>query len=161
VRRLLVVLFIMASHGIATATSSSVFTANCAPCHQVSGQGVAGAYPPLKDTVGSYVRVPQGRAYLAHVVAFGMTGAVVSQSQTYSGFMQPWSQLTDAEVTDVLNHILLDLNAALLPDTFAPFTSDEVHTLRAQRLTFEQVRSEREALMKALSAKTAAEPTHP
>lgn len=159
--RLLVVLLIMASPAIATAASSRVFATNCAPCHQLSGQGVTGAYPPLKDTVGSYVRVPEGRAYLAHVVAFGMMGAVVSQGQTYSGFMQPWTQLSDADVADVLNHVLLDLNAALLPEKFAAFTSDEVHTLRAQRLTFDQVRSEREALMKTLSAKAAAAPTHP
>lgn len=117
-----------------------------------------GVYPPLKDAVGSYVRVPEGRAYLAHVVAFGMSGLIASQGKAYSGFMQAWTQLSDADIADVLNYILLDLNAARLPKGFVSFTPEEVKTLRAQRLTLQEVRGEREALMKTLAANAAAEP---
>ena len=114
-----------------------------------------GAYPPLKNTVGSYVRLPDGRAYLAHVVMFGMTGAMSSQGQTYNGVMQPWTQLSDAEVAEVLNHILVNLNAAVLPTGFVPFTASEVHALRVKQLSFEDVHGERAALMKALAAPAA------
>jgi len=161
VRGVLVAFLIMASDGIAGAAGSSVFSMNCTPCHQPNGQGVPGAYPALKDTVGRYVRLPAGRAYLVHVVAFGMTGAIVSQGQTYNGFMQPWSQLPDADIAEALNHIPIDLNTALLPDMFAPFTSAEVHGLRAQRLTFDQVRRERAAVMNALEGTAAPESMHP
>jgi mono/diheme cytochrome c family protein len=146
----LAALLLVATSSVAGASGSSVFGTNCSPCHQPGGQGVPGAYPPLKDTVGAYVRVPEGRAYLVHVVAFGMTGAISSQGQTYNGFMQPWTQLSDADVTDVLNHILVTLNTAFLPTGFVPFTADEVHTLRAKHLSFDAVRSEREAVVKAL-----------
>lgn len=115
-----------------------------------------GLYPPLRDAVGSYVAVPEGRAYLAHAVSFGMLGAITSQGRTYNGFMQPWTQLSDADIADVLNHVLVDLNAARLPRSFVPFTADEVHARRAKPLTFDEVHSEREALMKLLGANAAA-----
>ena len=148
----LAALLLVATSSVAGASGSSVFGTNCSPCHQPGGQGVPGSYPPLKDTIGAYVRVPEGRVYLAHVVAFGMMGAISSQGQTYNGFMQPWTQLSDADVADVLNHILVSLNAALLPKGFVPFTADVVHTLRAKQLSIDAVRSEREAIVKAIGA---------
>src|SRR5205085_2998769 len=107
---------------------------------------------PLADSVGEYLRLPQGRSYLVHVVSFGMTGAIASHGQTYSGFMQPWQQLSDQELADVLNHVVQHLNAALLPKDFSALTSVEVTKLRAKPLSMSQVRAEREALMKALAA---------
>jgi mono/diheme cytochrome c family protein len=167
VTRWLVVLLLLAARAAAgaaggdasadaSAPGSKVFRAHCSACHQPGGQGVPGAYPPLKDAVGRYAQVPQGRAYLAHVVIFGMAGTIASAGHTYNGFMQPWPQLTDAQVADVLNYILLDLNAALLPKGFAPFTPDEVHALRAHHQTFDQVRGEREALLATLGVNPAA-----
>lgn len=155
--RAIAVLLLVALSRTAGASGSSLFSANCATCHQLSGEGVPGVYPPVKESVGSYVRVPAGRAYLAHVVSFGMTGVISSQGKTYSGFMQPWPQLSDADVADVLNYILLDLNGALLPKGFASFTPEEVKALRAKHLTLAEVRTEREALMKTLTANSAAE----
>lgn len=154
--RAIVVLLLVASRAVASASGSSIFSTNCSPCHQPGGRGVPGAYPPLKDAIGAYVRVPEGRAYLAHVVTFGMTGAISSQGQTYNGFMQPWSQLTDADLADVLNHILIDFNAALLPSGFVPFTADEANQLRAKPLSLDAVHSERAAVVKALSTSTPA-----
>ena len=142
---------------VAGASGSGIFNTNCSVCHQPSGQGVPGVYPPLKDAVGNYVQVAAGRAYLAHVVAFGMTGVIASQGKTYSGFMQPWVQLSDADVADVLNHILFELNAALLPKGVVPFSAEEVKALRAKHLTLAEVHGEREALMKALAGRAAAD----
>jgi mono/diheme cytochrome c family protein len=156
VTRALAVLLLVALSRAAGASGDSLFRTNCAACHQLSGEGVPGVYPPLKDTVGSYVRVPEGRAYLVHVVAFGMMGAISSRGKTYSGFMQAWPQLSDADVAAVLNYVLLDLNAALLPKGFVAFTPEEVKTLRAKHLTLAEVRSEREALIKTLAANASA-----
>ena len=152
----LILLLIVASTGRARASGIDVFAARCSPCHQPGGQGVPGAYPPLKDSVGAYVRLPEGRTYLVHVVTFGMTGTIAAQGKTYNGFMQPWTQLSDADIADVLNHILLDLNAALLPTSFVRFTATEVNTLRAKHLSFDEVHGERETMMKTLAANPAA-----
>src|SRR5438105_15113831 len=83
---------------VAYADGAETFSARCAVCHQADGHGVPGVYPPLANSVGDYLRLSQGRAYLVHVVSFGMTGAITSHGQTYSGFMQPWQQLSDREL---------------------------------------------------------------
>ena len=149
---MMVLLLVVAASRVAAASGSSIFATNCAACHQLNGQGVPGVYPPLKDTVGDYVRVPAGRVYLAHVVSFGMTGTIASQDKTYNGVMQPRAQLSDADVADVLNHVLTELNAAVLPKGFLRFTAEEVKPLRAKVLTLGEVHSERDALMKTLAA---------
>ena len=135
--------------GSAYASGASVFAANCAVCHQSGGEGVQGVYPRLAETIGRWVKLPAGRAYLVHVVAFGMTGAIVSQGETYNGFMQPWTQLSDAQIADVLNYILTGLNAQILPASFRPYTAAEVKRLRASSESFDQVRAERATIVKA------------
>ena len=60
----------------ASAQAPATFQQRCAVCHQATGSGVPGIYPPLKDTVGTYVRFPQGRTFLIHLLLFGMDGAI-------------------------------------------------------------------------------------
>lgn len=146
---LIAAMLMLALGGTAYSSGERVFAANCAVCHQNDGQGVPGTYPSLAGTVGSYVRSPAGRAYLARVVSFGMNGSIMSQGAEYNGFMQPWTQLSDADIAAVLNYILDRFNAKILPADFKPYTAAEVKHLRATHLSFDQVRAERDAIMKA------------
>jgi mono/diheme cytochrome c family protein len=142
-------IFAILTHN-AAAADSPVFTARCAVCHQASGTGVAGVYPPLANSVGRYLRVPAGREYLVHVVSFGLMGPIAVHGQTYAGVMQAWTQLSDDDIAQVLNHVLTDFNKDLLPKDFKPLTADEVKRLRATSRSFSDDYSEREALIKAL-----------
>ncbi len=151
-KRALVLLLLAAFASGAHAADAGIFASHCAVCHGPEGKGVAGAYPPLADSVGNYVRLRQGRQYLVHVVSFGMMGPISVQGRTYSGFMQPWTQFSDDEIAQVLNHVLADFNARLLPADFTPLTAGEVKRFRATKLSFFEVHNERETLMKALSA---------
>jgi len=99
---LIVLLTLLASCGFAKADGLEIFNAHCAICHQPNAAGIPGMYPPLADSIGSYVTLPQGRAYLVHVVSFGMTGPISVHDQLYNGMMQPWPLLTDEEVAQVL-----------------------------------------------------------
>jgi mono/diheme cytochrome c family protein len=137
--------------GTARASGKELFDRHCAVCHQVDGAGVPGAYPPLRDSVGAYVRLPAGREYLVHVVSFGMTGAIPAHGQTYNGLMQPWTQFSDAQISELLNYVLTGFNRKLLPRGFKPFTTTEVGKLRAKPESFDGVREERERLLKALA----------
>src|SRR5256885_11785951 len=130
----------------ASEAGEQIFLANCALCHQAGGQGLPGMYPPLANSAGNFARVSGGRAYLVHVVSFGMAGTISAHGQDYTGAMQPWPQLSDAQVADVLNYLLTQMNSELLPKPFAPFTSAEVKKLRAAPMTPADVRNEREAL---------------
>jgi mono/diheme cytochrome c family protein len=144
-------LLLLALASSVRASGSSIFASHCAVCHQPSGKGVPGTYPPLADSIGSYLRVPEGRAYLVHVVSFGLTGPISVHGYFYYGVMQSWSQFSDEQVADVLNYVLTNFNPGLLPKDFKPYTADEVRTLRAARLQFADVYRERAALQKALS----------
>jgi mono/diheme cytochrome c family protein len=145
-RLALVVMLVSAGRGIAKASGEAVFAKHCTVCHQRNGTGVPGMYPPLAGTIGAYLSKPNGRAYLVHVVNFGLTGPISSHGQIYNGLMQPWPQLTDADMADVLNYVLTKFNRALLPKKFAPYTAREIAALRAKPVALAQIRAERDAI---------------
>jgi mono/diheme cytochrome c family protein len=151
--RLLVALaLVLAIGGIAHADGSEIFTSNCVICHQANAKGVPGMYPPLAESIGGYVTIPEGRAYLVHVVSFGLTGAISVHGMTYNGVMQSWAKFKDEDVAQVLNYLLTAFNAKLIPTNFAPLTADEVKKDRITDTALGDVHKEREALMKALAA---------
>jgi mono/diheme cytochrome c family protein len=143
---------LLAMSGIARANGHDIFNAHCVICHQSDGAGVPGMYPPLADSLGSYVAIPAGRAYIVHIVSFGLTGAISVHGQTYIGVMQPWPKFTDDEVAQVVNYVLTTFNAKTIPKDFAPLTTDEVRRYRTTSAALGDVHKEGEALMKALAA---------
>jgi len=84
------------------AKGEAVYNANCAACHQASGQGLAGAFPPL---AGSKVVNGDG-AYAARVVLYGLEGRIGVGGQTIDGNMPGLgSVLSDVQIVSVLNYI--------------------------------------------------------
>ena len=80
-----------------------IFSANCATCHQGTGLGVAGQYPPLAGS--EYVL--GGTRRLGMVLLKGLEGPVTVKGAAFgSAVMQPWEKtLTDAKIADVLTYI--------------------------------------------------------
>jgi mono/diheme cytochrome c family protein len=151
-KRLFLLALVVSLGGIAHAGGADIFKANCAICHQPDAKGVPSMYPPLADSIGSYVAIPAGRAYLVHVVSFGMTGAISVHGQTYLGVMQAWPKLKDEDVAQLLNYLLTTFNAKLLPADFSPLTADEVKRYRTTKTELGDMHKERAALLKALAA---------
>lgn len=89
---------------------------NCQGCHAVDGRGL-NDIPTMADFVGKFLAVDGGRAYLVRVP--GSANA----------------PLSDAELAEVLNWILITMSYAHLPEPFVPYTPSEVHTFRQQPLT--------------------------
>lgn len=58
-----------------------LFATQCVNCHQFSGQGVPGSYPPLAGS--EWVLGPKQR--LIRIVVFGLNGEVTVQGKTYTG----------------------------------------------------------------------------
>jgi mono/diheme cytochrome c family protein/plastocyanin len=85
------------------ARGKKIFLANCATCHQASGTGVAGQYPPLAGS--EYVN--GGTRRLGMILLKGLQGPLkVKGAQYGSAVMQPWEKtLTDAKIADVLTYI--------------------------------------------------------
>ena len=89
---------------------------NCQGCHAVDGRGL-NDIPTMADFVGKFLAVDGGRAYLVRVP--GSANA----------------PLSDAELAEVLNWILITMSYAHLPKPFVPYTPSEVYTFRQQPLT--------------------------
>ncbi|MGI8433111.1 MAG: c-type cytochrome [Chthoniobacterales bacterium] len=82
---------------------AKIFSANCATCHQATGLGVAGQYPPL---AGSEI-VNGGSRRPVMIVLKGLQGPLTVKGQQYgSAVMQPWEKtLTDEKIADVLTYV--------------------------------------------------------
>ena len=151
-RLLFVLLTLLAGSTAAHAEGRDIFNLNCVVCHQADGKGLSSMYPPLADSIGRYVAVPAGRAYLVHVLSFGLNGPIEVHGQTYNGVMYPWPQFSNEDVAEVLNYVLTTFNAKLLPSPFTPYTAAEVKKYRTSDLSTGEVHKQRKALLKLLSA---------
>ena len=79
-----------------------VFSGHCAACHQATGLGLPGVFPPLAGS--EFVNGDPGR--LARLVLRGLTGPVTVARATYNGAMPAWAdQLQDGEVAAVLTYV--------------------------------------------------------
>ena len=103
-----------------------LYNQNCAVCHQSSGMGVAGQFPPLVASEwvvgGDWV----GDNHLVKILLAGMQGPVQVKGTTYNNAMPPWSQLKDEQIAAVLTYIRSEWGNAALP-----ITADYVKSIRA------------------------------
>lgn len=143
---------LLVSTSVAHAGGAEVFAARCAVCHQAAAQGAPGFVPPLTDTLGNYVAFREGRAFLAQIVTYGMSGPITVEEQAYNGSMAVYQPLSDQEAADALNYVLTHFNSASLPKDFAPFSAVEIQQHRAQRLSPVDVYVARQALTDKLRA---------
>jgi cytochrome c553 len=118
-RSLLPLLF-MAVAPLSVAAADDAVRANyllaCRGCHLADGAGVPPEVPSLRNTLGPLAASAEGRRYLVRV----------------PGVLQ--SRLSDEKLTEVLNWVLTEFNAATLPRDFEPLTTDEVAAARQEIL---------------------------
>ena len=79
----------------------ALFIATCAACHQATGEGLPGAFPPLKGNAAVNDSDP---TLHIHVVLHGLQGANVG-GIVYASPMPPFgTTLSDADVADIINY---------------------------------------------------------
>ena len=99
-----------------------VFAAKCVACHQGTGLGVAGVFPPL---VGSEW-VLGDEKILANILLHGVNGEMEVKGVVYKGAMPAWKTLNDDELTAVINYIRSDWG-----NKAPPIKADTIKTQRA------------------------------
>jgi len=149
-----------AAPALAQDDGQGLFAEVCAACHQGDGRGVPGVYPPLADSIGRFVSVPEGRAYLARVLVYGMFGPIRVEERPYNGLMPP-PAFRDAEIAEVLNYALTELSGEQLPRDFAPFTAEGVAGYHEPIARPSEMRKEREAMLEKLGKQSSALPEIP
>ena len=110
-------------------------SANCHSCHQAHGEGLAKAFPPLNKSDW----LSRDHKLAIGIILKGLTGPITVNDQDYNGDMPAQENLTDKQLTDVLNFVrnkwdnsLGDINAdevtrvrASLKDRDSPLTAKD------------------------------------
>ncbi|MFU8805615.1 MAG: c-type cytochrome [Bradymonadaceae bacterium] len=73
----------------------------CAACHQLSGEGLPGTFPPLIGTE-TVLGPPEP---LIRIVLAGLAGPIEVLGVRYDGVMPGWRQLGDTEIAAVLTYV--------------------------------------------------------
>jgi mono/diheme cytochrome c family protein len=97
--------------GAAAMDGKALFMTHCSACHQATGLGIPGAFPPLAASG----RVTGNPENLAKIVLLGITGKLTVQGSTYSGQMPPFAQLSDAEIAAIGSYERSSFGNAVAP----------------------------------------------
>lgn len=81
-----------------------IYTGNCAACHQATGLGLAGVFPPLVSSEW----VVESPVILTNILLHGIQGRMTVKGVSYQGVMPAWNHLSDAEIAAVASYIRSD-----------------------------------------------------
>lgn len=95
--------FHVASAGAAgKVDGAQLYTAQCVACHQATGKGLPGVFPPLADSEW----VTGNPAVTIQIILHGVTGEMTVGGTTYNGAMPTFKdKLNDTEIAAVVSHI--------------------------------------------------------
>lgn len=113
---------VVKSAGSAAAVNGKqLYSGKCAACHQATGLGVAGVFPPLaaSDWVTGDEKI------LSNILLHGVNAEMIVQGKKYNGAMPAWKSLSDDELAAVLSYIRSDWGNAAAPI--------KAETIKAQR----------------------------
>jgi hypothetical protein len=95
-------------------TAKKNFRLYCMGCHQSDGSGSPeNGIPSMRDEVGHFLRLPEGRAYLSQVPGTLNT------------------PLSDGDTAELLNWVLVNLGRSSTPPDFQRYTAEDVRAYRA------------------------------
>ena len=97
--------------GAAAVDGKLLYGGKCAACHQGTGLGVAGVFPPLAGAEW----VTGDEKVLANILLHGINGEMIVKGNTYKGAMPAWNALSDDEIAAVLTYIRSDWGNAAPP----------------------------------------------
>ncbi len=125
-----------------------LYTQNCVVCHQTTGQGIAGQFPPLAGSEWVVGGDWHGDNHLVKILLHGLQGPIQVKGNTYNNAMPPWKQLKDEQIAAILTYIRAEWgNAApaITPefvkavrdasgDRSDPWTQPELKAIPAERV---------------------------
>lgn len=78
---------------------SNIYSSNCIACHMENGEGLVGAFPPLKGS--DYLK---DKKKIIQAMINGLQGEITVNGKKYNNVM-PASGLNDKEIADVLTYV--------------------------------------------------------
>ncbi|WP_435100739.1 c-type cytochrome [Arhodomonas sp. AD133] len=136
----------------AAADGKALFAQRCAACHQADASGASGFIPPLRETLGHFLAVDGGDAYLVNVVTNGLVGRIDVGGQAYASNMPAFGgDLDAAEIAAVLRYVLTRFNDGSA-EAAGAITREQVATLADDSLTANAVHRTRRTVTDRLAA---------
>ena len=114
------------------ALGETTYTSVCLACHQMTGEGIPGAFPPLKGHASKLYQAEAGRDYLINVALYGLQGELTIAGMTYNSVMAPQGHLDDATVAAVLNYAVTAWGNDEGLENFTPILPEEVAAQRTE-----------------------------
>ena len=113
-------------------TARGNYLLSCGGCHGLDGVSNSNLVPDLKDQVGFFLNLPEGRDYVVRLpnVAFSIT--------------------TDEALTGLLNYVVFTLGGDSVPKGTKPYTTHEVAKLRRSPLTEVSLAQMRQQMVRVL-----------
>lgn len=97
----------------------------CGACHQATGEGMAGAFPPLAGS--DLVNMASPDRMIA-IILKGLQGPVTVKGVEYNSVMAPWeSMLTDEQIAAITTY-----ERTSWGNTGSPVTAEQVAAVRAK-----------------------------
>ena len=100
------------------ADGKQIYGAKCAACHQATGLGIPGVFPPLAGSEW----VVGDEKILTLIMLHGVNGEMEVKGTVYKGAMPAWKSLSDGDLAAVMSYIRSDWgnkSAEIAPDTVA------------------------------------------
>ncbi|WP_018968826.1 c-type cytochrome [Rubritalea marina] len=107
----------------AQAADGAKVYATCAACHQATGQGIPGAFPPLAES--EWVNGPVEN--LIRIQLRGLMGPITVKGTTYNSVMPPNASMSDEDIAAVLTYIRSNFGndaSAVTPDMVKALRSE-------------------------------------
>jgi nitrite reductase (NO-forming)/hydroxylamine reductase len=108
---------------VTLADGKAVYNANCSACHQPTGQGLSGAFPPLAGS--DYLN--GDRKQVLSAALFGLSGPITVNGKDYNGVMPSMGYLSDDELAAALSYVFSSWG-----NTGSAVSVEEVAALRAE-----------------------------
>lgn len=105
---------LLATAGATESGAKKNYRLYCMGCHQADGSGSPeNGIPSMRDEVGHFLKLPEGRAYLSQVPGTLNT------------------PLGDGDTAELLNWVMRNIGRSSVPADFRPYTADDVKAYRA------------------------------
>jgi mono/diheme cytochrome c family protein len=100
------------------ADGKQIYIGKCAACHQATGLGIPGVFPPLAGSEW----VVGDEKILTLIMLHGVNGEMEVKGTVYKGAMPAWKSLSDGDLAAVMSYIRSDWgnkSAEIAPGTVA------------------------------------------
>ena len=110
----------------AAADGKQGFTANCVACHQATGKGLPGVFPPLDGSEW----VAGDERIVANILLHGVSGEITVMGNSFKGAMPSFQQLSDAELAAVASYVRAEWSNKAAPIKAEVFATERKASTR-------------------------------